>query len=151
MNTDNEIYLLIEKYFSGTTSLEEEARLRRLLARAGEDTPEIREAKAVMGFFAAAQRKSSAGFSPFRAILWRGISLAASVIIALVLCIGLFMSNPGDNTTEMIAYIGGVKTTDRATIINTIMDDFKSIREANMIIEDGIASDFEAINEAINF
>lgn len=150
MNTDNEIHLLIEKYFSGATSLDEEVRLRRLLAGAEEDTPEIREAKAVMGFFAAAHQKSATSGSS-SAALWRSISLAASVIIALVLCIGLLRDNKADSSADMIAYIGGVETDDRTTIINAIEEDFSSIREANIIIAASIGSDLEAINEVMNF
>lgn len=151
MNTDSDIHLLIEKYFSGNTSLEEEARLRRLLATTTEDSPEILQAKAVIGFFAVASRKNIVVTRSYRRTLWRVASVAASVIIAVVLCVGMVRIYHPDSTAKMIAYIGGVETNDPATIIGVINEDFISFQEANIIIADDIGSDFDAINEVMDF
>ena len=52
----NETYELIERYFNAETSLEEERKLRKLLAAIPSGDPLANEAKAVMGFSLCAPR-----------------------------------------------------------------------------------------------
>jgi hypothetical protein len=93
---------LLNKYYEGFTSTEEEKVLYTFLSQ--KHLPEKFEAdKALLGYFASHKKKRKTLIIPFR--YWR--SMAASVIIALTIVPFLLPGKP-----HSYAYIDGEKTTD---------------------------------------
>lgn len=102
MNTDkhtaeyNELLRLIDRYFDGATSLDEERRLRAMLAVCDSDDDIIEEARAVTGVFAAARRQSSVAnagrTSAARRLRRRHLLVAVSVAASVAIMIGAALS-----------------------------------------------------------
>ena len=103
---------LIDKYFEGETSPEEERSLRGFLART--DDPAFNEAKAVLGYFSA-QRKRRAASS--RAGRLTGL-LAAAAGIAIVAVLGHVLIPRTDDTCIIYAY--GEKNTDTQFVLDDV-------------------------------
>ena len=110
----NETYELIERYFNAETTLEEERRLRQLLAEIPPGDQLADEAKAVMGFSLCAPRRKKARLIPQGIRAW----LSAAAAIAIVFTIGLFMPDSHDSTPDMIyASINGHEVTDNNRVM----------------------------------
>lgn len=121
MKTEKQTKSLLEKYYSGQTTLEEERLLRELLA-VGTDDPDAKDAADMMGFFAQeAKAEPSAGimrsvrakYAAGRSLprggrrIWMAVaSCAAAGILAAVL---LFRGEP---QPEMYACVDGRIITD---------------------------------------
>lgn len=146
--TDHDIHVLTERYFEGLTSLEEEAALRRMLAETRETSPDILEAKAVLGFFAMASAPVRRKKRIMPAV-WRVASVAA--MLAIVVSLGWMLhQSPGYERSNMLAYIGGVRTTDADVIEDIIFEDLSYVREAGDVVSEDIYSDFNIITEEFN-
>ncbi len=107
---EKELLSLIDKYFQGETSLEEEQILRRELRQTESDNPVVTEAKAVFAYVAMAsslhservlRKEENAGK---RKLAWRRWSVAAAVAI-LVGGVGipLWLSQDKSVCSTMIA------------------------------------------------
>jgi hypothetical protein len=103
---------LIDKYFEGETSPEEERALRGFLART--DDPAFNEARAVLGYFSA-QRSRRAARS--RAGRLTGL-LAAAAAIAIVAVLGHALIPRTDDTCIIYAY--GEKNTDTQSVLDDV-------------------------------
>ncbi len=141
----NETYELIERYFNAETTLEEERRLRQLLA----DTPPgdqlADEAKAVMGFSLCAPRRKKARLVPHRARMW----LSAAAAIAVIFTIGLFMTSRHDSTPDMIyACINGHEVTDNNRVMRMMQAELSDMAEASEYVSDCIDEEWNAMREA---
>lgn len=137
----NETYELIERYFNAETTLEEERRLRQLLA----DTPPgdqlADEAKAVMGFSLCAPRRKKARLMPQGVRAW----LSAAAAIAIVFTIGLFMPD----TPDMIyASINGHEVTDNNRVMQMMQAELSDMAEASEYVSDCIDEEWNAMREA---
>ncbi|MBD5257691.1 MAG: hypothetical protein HDS52_03235 [Barnesiella sp.] len=104
VNPDREYELLlnlVNRYFEGETSREEEMTLRRHLVDTDCDMPEIEEARAVMGLFATARRQQPApaampAAKPKRSFPFAAVSAAASVAVIIVAVLSIM--SPGSMT-----------------------------------------------------
>lgn len=98
-NEYEELHRLIGLYYEGMTTLAEEQRLRSMLANPVYNSPEVEEARAVMGLFACARRhagevkpaNTSRGNRVRRTSVWVAMSAAASV--AVIICAVLSLTN----------------------------------------------------------
>ena len=106
VNPDREYELLlnmVNRYFEGETSREEEMTLRRRLVDTDCDMPEIEEARAVMCLFATSRRQQTAPAAmpaakpkPKRSFPFAAVSAAASVAVIIVAVLSIM--SPGSMT-----------------------------------------------------
>lgn len=116
IQSQDELLRLVNRYFEGETSIEEERNLRRLLVESTSHDEAIEEARAVMGIFACsrvAARRPEAQ-SPMadsrrrrrRRSQWAAISAVASVavLIAAVVSLTRFDKMPNSDTLTAASY-----------------------------------------------
>ena len=103
---------LIDKYFEGGTSPEEERALRGFLART--DDPAFDEARAVLGYFSAQRGRRAAARGRVRFLT----GLAAAACLALAAVFGHSLLPRTDDTCVMYAY--GEKNTDTQVILDDV-------------------------------
>ena len=102
INTIHEAGILLDKYYEGYTTGEEEKLLQSFLSQ--KNLPEQFEAdKAILGYFAAQKKKSKIRIIP----LLRWTSIAASLIIGIIVVYLLFPVK-----TNSFAYVNGKKVTN---------------------------------------
>ncbi len=124
----HEIDRLIHRYFDGLTSLDEERRLRTLLADTSYRSPEADEARAVLGFLVAgtpvrlSARRSSA--SMLRAAVMTGVIAAVGV--------SLFFMPRQDN---FVAYVDGTPVRDRGVVEQRVDLELAAISEAATYVD----------------
>lgn len=132
-NPDDELYRLIDRYFEGETSLDEERRLRRLLAGSTRRDATLDEARAVMGLFAAA-RSASTVQAPVqkparrrrRQPLLVAVSVAASVAVIIGAALSLtHISIDGmpSGETMSIASASGMRPGNHDSIAQLMLED----------------------------
>lgn len=68
--------------------------------------------------------------------LIRIASIAASILLVLGIGIAAYYNNLSEDDNVCIAYIGGEKITDEATIMNMLVEDMSLMNADNEIIED---------------
>lgn len=105
MKTETDI--LIERYFEATATKAEEARLRAILADPDTPaTPEVEEARAVMGYTTLQKTIARPAEQPRHKMPWHTIaSIAASV--AVIAAIGFHFSTNGGTHPEATIYAQG--------------------------------------------
>lgn len=152
--TIHEAEQLVERYFDGATTLEEEARLRRLLSQTQLQSETINEARAVMGYFAAIRKtghpeqiapKHRPALHPWRPAAMKAASAVAIAIVTLTV---IKSAMPADH--DCIAYIGGQSIGDRTHVLQLVSDDLRSVAEASESVNDGIREDIRNISDAFN-
>lgn len=135
--SDDILSTLIERYFAGETTLDEERRLRELLAASADDTPAVREAKAVMGYSLASPVEAPAISLPRRRkSVWRHIPAAAAVA-ALLLPAGALVFHTA-NATERprcVAYVNSEIITDPEVIQQMALDNLREVTVAASALE----------------
>ncbi|MBR3441985.1 MAG: hypothetical protein IKH00_10040 [Bacteroidales bacterium] len=115
---------LIEGYFEGTLSQDEETALKVFLASEEGQGPEYDEVCAVMGYFAAGRAVifgntkaiTSRRSLRLREIVWRRIAaIAASLAIIITLGVSLY-----NKTNVCVSYVSGQKITDKEVVMNDV-------------------------------
>ena len=115
---------LIEGYFEGTLSQDEETALKVFLASEEDQGPEYDEVRAVMGYFAAGRAVifgntkaiTSRRSLRLREIVWRRIAaIAASLAIIITLGVSLY-----NKTNVCVSYVSGQKITDKEVVMNDV-------------------------------
>lgn len=115
---------LIEGYFEGTLSQDEETALKVFLASEEGQGPEYDEVRAVMGYFAAGRAVifgntkaiTSRRSLRLREIVWRRIAaIAASLAIIITLGVSLY-----NKTNVCVSYVSGQKITDKEVVMNDV-------------------------------
>jgi len=97
---------LIEKYYEGFTSVEEERQLKAFLAQA--DLPErFKAEQAIFGYFETKQSKPSFSIRPY--LRWAGVAV-------IIFVIGLGAQIFKQQNLSDYAYVNGVKITDKQTV-----------------------------------
>lgn len=120
---------ILEKYFEGETSLEEEKQLRSYFRRA--DVAERHEMyKPIFYFFSEERKEVTTEKRRRRTPLYTWIGVAVS--IALLIAIRTFYYAPLENAnTKSMVYIDGKKITDINTINNEALNSIENISEVN--------------------
>lgn len=142
-NSNKEIYLhrLIELYFNGMTSLDEERQLRRLLADGRFRSAEAEEARAVMSV--------AVGLSPTcsrkpRRLPAFGRVAAAAVAAVAVVSAGLYFSSgekilPASKGQECYAYVGTELVRDPEVVMEIMQAQLAEMSE----VADDFSRDIE--------
>lgn len=143
-----EIEELAGRYFDGTTTVDEERRLRLLLATTGYSSPAADEARALLGFFAAERSRAAVTAKRRRMGLTRSVlTVAASVAVMVAVTVALFRS--ADSRMECYAMVGSERIEDMDEIRSLIDADLGCIADAQHSINDAIAADLSAISDAM--
>lgn len=145
-----DIHLLIERYFAGETSLEEERLLKRMLASTSESSPDVEEAGAVMGFIVADGRRHGEGM-PRRRWYLGAVEVAAAVaaVIGVGWGVARFAGSAPD-VSEMLAYSGGERVDNPDDILRMVNEDFSCMIDANEYVSGSVSSDMDIFGEIIN-
>ena len=117
---------LIEGYFEGSLSQDEETALKVFLASEEGQGPEYDEVRAVMGYFAAGRSvifgntkaitsRRSESLRRREAIWSRVLAVAASLAIIITLGVSLY-----NKTNVCVSYVSGQKITDKEVVMNDV-------------------------------
>ena len=120
---------ILEKYFEGKTSLEEENLLRNYFHQ--RDIAERHKAYAPMfNFFSEERQEVATGKRERRTSLYTWMAIAASIV--LLIGVRTFYYEPMENgNTKSIVYIDGKKVTDINTINNEVLNSIENISNVN--------------------
>lgn len=141
---------LIELYFDGLTTLEQEAELRQLLRDPSATSRQADEARAVMSYAMTTPHKSSdrKHHRPAR------VASRAAAVIAVTAAAGsaLLLLHPGTNATEQgfIAYVDGVRIDNEARVMEIVNADLAILSEATGEMNDDMAEELSALSNAFN-
>ena len=137
-----ELEQLIERYFDGLTTVEEEAALRACLARCPWHSESIEDAQVVMGYFAALskdQRHSAA-----RTTRQRIAGIAASIVV--VLSVAVFaLWHQWQPMDECVAYVNGQAISNDREVMALVENDLSSIGNASQ----GMTAQLSSVSEAL--
>lgn len=127
-----ELELLIERYFEGETSEEEELRLRKELSNCTYHSRLIDECLVTMGYFSMGKRMEREKKARGRVmVLRRVVSVAA--MIAIIFVLGLTLLKPDNGVFsegDCMAYVNGEKISDKDIVISLIEQDLARIGES---------------------
>lgn len=119
----NKVNELIEGYFEGTLSQDEETALKVFLASEEGKDPEYDEVRAVMGYFAAGRsveilrsRSLSQNDRKHDSAIWRRIA-AVAASLAIIITLGVSIYN---KENICVSYVGGQKVTDKEVVMNDV-------------------------------
>ena len=142
ITNQQELEQLIERYFDGMTTIEEEDMMRQVLAQCPWKSEVIDDARVVMGYFAAhseqQQRQATHGMRQ------RIIGIAAS--IAIILAVGAFalwhQQQPSD---VCVAYVNGQIVQDNDKVMALVANDLSKMDNAANAMTDQLSSLGEAL------
>jgi len=118
--TANQADKLIEKYYEGFTTVEEERQLKTFLAQA--DLPErFKAEQAIFGYFETKQSKPSFSLHPY--IRWVGVAV-------IILVFGLGTQIFRQQNLSDYAFINGEKITDKQLVRYVAENSMKEISRA---------------------
>lgn len=143
--TKHQLEQLIEKYFEGETTLEEEQTLRKELARTCEISAAIDEARAVMGY--SLVQKGNLTVRKYTNI-WRKVAASAAAI-AVFAVIGVQLSMNRTETPECIAYIDGQKITDSEMVVSMMLSGLSNVAQAAEASQSQTLDSFENLASAM--
>ena len=110
---------LIDGYFEGTLSEDEETALKIFLASEEGQGPEYDEVRAVMGYFAAGRSVEILRSRPLpqndRKVWRRMVAIAASMAIIITLGVSIYNRN-----NVCVSFVGGQKITDKEVVMNDV-------------------------------
>lgn len=114
---------LVDGYFEGTLSEDEETALKLFLASEEGQGPEYDEVRAVMGYFAAGRSVEILRSRPLpqndrkhASAIWRRIAaVAASLAIIITLGVSIYNRN-----NVCVSFVGGQKITDKEVVMNDV-------------------------------
>lgn len=142
----NKLNALIEKYFDGATTLDEERLLRRMLADPSFQGESVDEARAVLGFMAAGA-SPHADVSGRRSVSWlTSAGVAASLAVAVT--IGMWMHRES-TSPDMIAYVGGCEIRDRREVMDIVEADLAAFGLAAMDADMQIDAELSDIGDML--
>ena len=107
---------IIDRYFEGTLSAEEEVQLKVFLASPEGQSSEYDEVRAVMGFFAVGKAIDNRARIIRRPALWRRVAAVAAGL-ALLISIGINIYN---KENICVSFVGGQKVTDKEVVMNDV-------------------------------
>ena len=147
--TEKNLLKLIDLYFEGETSVDQERELREALLDSESSDPRVEEALAVMTFAAEdGRRRAARAVAPRRRksrAAWP--SLAAAAAVPLLLTVGVWTrhSTPAAPCTAVIAC---VETSDTDIALALMQSQLGDIAVASDNVSASIASDFASLGEA---
>ena len=141
-----ELELLINRYFDGETTVQEEQVLRETLADCPWNSEVIDEALFTMGYFAAHREQQRSAKKSYRR---QAIGIAASVAVILAIGIPVLHHNWFAPQPQYIAYVNGkvIKDNQKA-VMALIAQDLNNMDMANREMAGAIADDMNDISNA---
>ena len=138
-----ELEQLIERYFDGETSVQEEQMLREILADCPWSSEAIDEARFTMGYFAAhSQEKERIARKTHRRQL---IGIAASIAIILAIGIPAMYHSWFAPHNECIAYVDGKIIDNDDVVMALIESDLSKMEDAS----NSMAAQLQSLGEAL--
>lgn len=150
-NNPDRLSHLIQLYFDGETTLEQERELRAMLADPKVTGEEADEARAVISFavsspsHAASSTVKPPSRKPSR--FMAAVSVAASVAVVAMVGYGLFHPR---NNAECMAYVDGNVITDSEVVMEMVETDLSALGQASSDVSSDITDDLDAISSALN-
>ncbi|MFG6385061.1 MAG: hypothetical protein K1V80_01085 [Muribaculaceae bacterium] len=149
----NEEYInrLIELYFDGSTTLQQEEELRRILADARPPySPQIESALAVMGYTAVMQpSRAVARPSILRRSRMAMMAASVSIMLAVGIC-WMFVSGRYNPDNSCVAYVGGEKVVSAEEVMMIMDSQLNSISMAQDNFESELMEQHREISEIFN-
>jgi len=139
------VHKLLERYFDGTTTLDEERDLKRYFAENGDKLPEsLKMYSSLFGFFA----DERAIQQPIRKKITRRFVLNFSVIsgIAASIAILLFISLPKTESENFVHFVNGQRVYDQAVAIAMAESKLQSFAESMQRVQTSVSA-FERLQE----
>ena len=142
ISSQAELEALIERYFEGLTTLEQEDAMRQCLAHCPWNSEAIDDARMVMGYFAAqsAQQRRSVSRSMRQGFI--GIAASIAVILAVGGYIIWHQSQPDD---MCIAYVNGTVVNDNDKVMALVANDMSKMDDAT----DAMTNQLSSLGEAL--
>lgn len=145
--TNRELHDLINRYFNGETTLDEERTLRRALAKPPHDAPAhdplADDARAVMGFSLAAPARKTRHVPS----MWRSV---AAVVVAAITATTIITGSLDNREPQYVAYLNGERIADKDAVMNLMLSDLHEMGEASASVEADIANDLNEIADIMN-
>ena len=139
---------IIDRYFEGTLSEGEEARLKVFLASPEGQASEYDEVRAVMGYFAVGRSLASQPMSKSKGrwlytftnspALWRRVA-AVAASLALLITIGINIYN---KENICVSFVGGQKVTDKEVVMNDVDNILADLLADRMDMEEQLVNIF---------
>ncbi len=161
MKDIDKIHILIEKYFDGETSLEEERELRRILPLLDPGDEDVDSAIAVMGFARITPEEPQVLSEPTPVVRkrWEPIrrwstGIAAAITIAIILFAALtsdFSGNldPLPSGQNQVAYVNGEKIVDPDVIQSMIEAEFSQMADARKQMSDDVSAELGSFKDLL--
>lgn len=141
---NNNLDSLIERYFEGETSLEEEKLLKKMVARS--DDSRYDAVRAVLGYGVATRKRTAS-----RRRRLGMVSAAAVASIAVVSIAWLNLSTKtGTGNSECYAVVEGRYTSDQSEVLSIMQSDIGDIRSAQEDAGNCIAEQLKDIHISAN-
>ena len=142
-----ELEQLVERYFDGETSVQEEQMLRETLADSPWSSEVIDEARFTMGYFAAhSQEKRPASRHNHRRQI---IGIAASIAVILAIGIPALTHHWHAPRPQYIAYVNGkVAAVGEKEVMSLIASDLDNMDMATRELDNAMASDMGEMGDA---
>lgn len=153
MKDIDRIHILIERYFDGETSLEEERELREILPLLDPGDEDVDSALAVMGFAGVTPRAPKVLVQPqvpsrsrWESVRRWSTGIAAAITIAILLFAALtsdFSGNldAGSGEHSHVAYVNGEKIVDPNVIQAMIEEEFSQMADARKQMSDDVSEE----------
>lgn len=138
-----ELEQLINRYFDGETTVQEEQMLRKTLADCPWSSELIDEARFTMGYFAA-HRQEQRNHSTKRANRLRMVAAAASVAVLLTVGTGILWHSRQTNDV-CVAYVNGKAIYNEKEVLSLMQDDLNEMGNATP----GLAEQLSSLGDAI--
>lgn len=134
----NHINRLIDGYFDATLSEAEERELRRLLADARLQSPEVDQVRAVMGFYAVESKTQPRR----RRLRFPKVAAAAgaAAAVAVAVCLGTKAE-----ASQCVAYVGDAKITDSRQVMAMMQNELAEMGRASESVRADVASELSLI------
>ncbi len=147
---EDSLYKMIDRYFDGELTIEEERGLLQELLNHPKGDPEIEEALAVM----TAARVVPGSVVRNRRQIWKGIAATVAILVVSgVILSAVGMAIRGSlygNQDNAIAYVNGVKVSDETKILSIIQGQLEEMSMASEEMNGELASDLDDIFNALN-
>ena len=147
ITSQTELEQLIDRYFDGETTVQEEQMLRETLADCPWSSEAIDEARFTMGYFAAHvnEQQRVAKKSHRRQL----IGIAASIAIILAIGLPALTHNWFAPQPQYIAYVNGkVVANSQKAVMSLIAQDLNTMDMATREMDNAIASDINDMGDA---
>lgn len=149
ISLQKEALQLTERYFAGETSLEDERKLRQLLAMPELEGDSLDEARAVLGFAAVSPlAKPGKGSSSS----WR-VAMKVAASVALLFAIGVSFYAVSDSEyigRDSVAYVDGERIDNPVLVAEIMHSELSLLGEATAEVREDISSELSEFSKVLN-